>query len=96
MKGKRRIQALKYLTVIQLRRAALNLLKRVQVECFKKEITVLENGKEVSRGNKLKGLYPFISNGLLLVGGRLINANISDCPKHPIVYNPMYNYILIL
>lgn len=56
MKGKRKNQASKYLTVTQLRKAKLTLLKQVQAECFQKEITALENGKEVSRGSKLKGL----------------------------------------
>jgi len=46
----------------------------------------LSKGKEVSGRSKLKGLYPLLqSENLIMVGGRLDNAQISENQNHPIV-----------
>lgn len=85
LKSKKTIQLPKYLMVSQQKEAERIIIKQVQEECFSKEIHALKNDKEVPRSSKLKGLCPFLQEGLLLVGGRLQNANIKHSQKHPIV-----------
>lgn len=81
-----RISMSRYLSVDDLKRAALGLIKRAQLDDFREEHYALKNGKEVSSRSKIKGLYPMLQeNGLILVGGRLTNALISENQKHPIV-----------
>lgn len=52
---------------------------------FHADISALESGKEQACSSKLKELNPFLNNGLLLIGGRLENANIPKEQKHPII-----------
>lgn len=73
------------MTVTELKNAELIILKQVQKESFHTDITELEKENEVPRSSKIKNLYPFLSNGLLLVGGRLEYANIPIQQRHPIV-----------
>lgn len=53
---------------------------------FEAEIHALSNEKEISKRSKLKNLCQFLRNdGILLVGGRLKNAEITYNQMHPIV-----------
>lgn len=45
----------------------------------------LEKGQEVPRNSKLRSLNPFLSDGMILVGGRLENSNMADEYEHPVV-----------
>lgn len=85
LRNKKHIETPDYLTVTHLKKAEMIILRRVQAECFPKEIAALKGGKEVARDSKLKSLYPYIANGILLVGGRLQNANLRSNQKHPII-----------
>jgi len=85
LKGKKTISLPEYLTVSHLKEAERILIKQVQDECFPGEIQALNDGREVPYGSKLKSLCPFLQEGLLLVGGRLQNANIGESQKHSIV-----------
>ncbi|XP_022180294.1 uncharacterized protein LOC111040631 [Myzus persicae] len=59
---------------------------RSQSESFPNELSSLKAGQLVHRGSCLKALSPFIDDqGLIRVGGRLNNAQISYNTKHPIV-----------
>lgn len=78
-------QTVKYLTVQNLRDAERILIKRSQEEVFGKEITDLQHQKPVPPGSSLKSLNPSLRNGLIVVGGRLENATISEVQKRPIV-----------
>lgn len=50
----------------------------------------MERGNKVSCGSKLKSLFPFMQDGILLVGGRLQNVRISETQRHPIVLPAHY------
>jgi len=76
----------RYLSVSFLKRAEAALIRQAQLHEFQEEYMSLSNGKEVSGRSKLKGLYPLLqSENLILVGGRLDNAQIAENQKHPIV-----------
>lgn len=60
--------------------------KMVQRECFRDELKSLQSGRDVSSNSTLRGLNPFIDGkGVLRVGGRLENANLSFDQRHPII-----------
>lgn len=90
LKGKRKIQCERYLTVPELRKAEDELLKRAQADSFHIKIQALKDGKELPSHNKLKCLHPFIRNGLILVGGWLENADVQETQKYPIVLPPSH------
>jgi len=76
----------KYLNVADLRKAENGLVKRAQLDEFSEELYALKIGKEVSRSSKLKSLYPLLRNdNLILVGGRLNNAEIAEEQRHPMI-----------
>lgn len=56
LRSKKAIQVSGYVTAAQLKRAELVLLKRVKVKGFSKEISALENGKELPCGSRLKDI----------------------------------------
>lgn len=76
----------KYLNVTDIKKAERGLIKRAQLDEFRDELHALKKGKEVSRSSKLKCLYPALGkDNMILVGGRLNNAEISEEQKHPII-----------
>ena len=60
-------------------------IKLTQSIHFSKEIATLKANRELPKKNKLRQLKPFLdkATGLLCVGGRLTNANLSFNRKHP-------------
>lgn len=57
-----------------------------QQESFNSEIETLRKNKQLSKGYKILNLNPFLdSQGILRVGGRIANANISEEQKHPAI-----------
>lgn len=96
LKAKKNIQATRYLTVESLKKAETIIFKRVQTECFPKEVIALANHKEVARTSKLKSLYPFMQDSIILVGGRLQNSDISNLQKHPIVLPANHRVTLLI
>lgn len=83
--SKRQAQETSYLSVQDLREAENFLIRRAQAEEFGEEIKALKNQKEIPHSSKLQALNPVIRNELLVVGGRLTNADISEEQKRPIV-----------
>ena len=74
------------ITVPEANQALHALIKRVQLQHFRDEIKLLKKKKLLPRKSKLIAFNPFLdSSGLLRVGGRLRNADISDNQKFPIV-----------
>ncbi|KAK2575256.1 hypothetical protein KPH14_012780 [Odynerus spinipes] len=70
----------------ELRGATKILVKLVQQEAFSEELRSLKNRKELPKGSKLLSLHPFIDDeGLLRVGGRLKNSNLSFEVKHQMI-----------
>ncbi|XKL62199.1 hypothetical protein PGB90_002032 [Kerria lacca] len=57
-----------------------------QLVCFKSEISAIMNGEELDHRSSLSALNPYLDKmGVLRVGGRLKNANLSYDAKHPII-----------
>ncbi|XP_062542374.1 uncharacterized protein LOC134210340 [Armigeres subalbatus] len=79
------------------REAALHqLLILAQRESFPEELVALRKNGEVKPTSRLKQLCPRLVNGLILVGGRLRNANISAGRKHPIVLDNQHPLSILL
>ncbi|XP_073956369.1 uncharacterized protein [Choristoneura fumiferana] len=57
----------------------------VQNEEFIEDLNRLKSNKNVRANSKLKTLNPFLSEGILRVGGRLRHANLDNDSKHPII-----------
>ncbi|XP_018371197.1 PREDICTED: uncharacterized protein LOC108766413, partial [Trachymyrmex cornetzi] len=84
------------LTIEELERAMLVIVRLVQDQAFKREINELRLGKAVHRKSKLLSLRPFLDkDGLLRVGGRLRQAEIEWDQKHPLLL-PAKHYITTL
>ena len=74
------------LTLAELEKAQEVWLKRAQEECFREELTALEENKELSKQSRLRELLPRMSeSGLMRVGGRLDKADVPESAKHPII-----------
>jgi hypothetical protein len=74
------------LTVKELHRAELTIIKHVQEQHYAKVKKQLGAGKDAGRDNDLKSLDPFLDeDGLIRVGGRLKKACIEECHKQPYV-----------
>ncbi|XP_071579335.1 uncharacterized protein [Temnothorax nylanderi] len=62
------------------------IIKKVQRITFHQEIEAIENQRAIRRDSRLLALHPFLDReGLLRVGGRLKNANISYENKHQLI-----------
>ncbi|XP_063909094.1 uncharacterized protein LOC135126846 [Zophobas morio] len=60
------------------------IIKMVQASEFYKEISDLENKREISKSSKLRILMPFLDkNGIIPVGGRLTNSRIPSEQRFP-------------
>eukprot|EP00102_Acyrthosiphon_pisum_P012037 XP_008181027.1 PREDICTED: uncharacterized protein LOC103308777 [Acyrthosiphon pisum] len=65
---------------------------RSQAESFSNEVSSLKSAQLVHRGSCLRALSPFIDDqGLIRVGGRLNNAEVSYNTKHPVVLSSKSN-----
>lgn len=70
----------------ELTRAEKTIAKMVQRDVFAQEIRGLKNEQEVQRKGKLRALDPILyKEGLIRVGGRLRDADISEDHKHQII-----------
>ncbi|XP_055944621.1 uncharacterized protein LOC129975584 [Argiope bruennichi] len=75
-----------YLSPDELRQAEFSLVSLAQQSEFAKEMKDLRFAGEVSRQSQVKNLHPFIDKaGILRVGGRLSNSNLSFDKKFPIL-----------
>lgn len=87
-----------YLTTLEIKKARSIVLKNVQHNYFKEEITNLKLNKEIDRRSKLLPLNPYLDEeGILRVGGRINNAYIDAEQKNPIIvpHNGHYTEMLI-
>ncbi|KAJ8957238.1 hypothetical protein NQ318_007802 [Aromia moschata] len=87
------------LTNEELDRAMIVLIKMSQAVTFADELRKLGKGNSVPKGSKLSCLNPFLdSSGIIRVGGRLTQSNLSTDRKHPIVLSnkhPITKLIII-
>ncbi|KMQ83668.1 hypothetical protein RF55_19391, partial [Lasius niger] len=75
-----------HLTSTELSDAILVVVKLVQQAEFGDELQRLKAGKPLKASSKLSSLCPFLdSQGIMRVGGRLRNANVSPDTKHPVI-----------
>ena len=72
------------------------IFRYLQREHFAKEIGRLEAGSEVLSSSSLSKLNPFLENGLLRVGGRLENTQLSHESKHEKILSKCYMNKLIV
>ena len=70
------------------------ILKEIQRESYSKEIKNLNQNEPLQFSN-IQPLQPFIKDNLILVGGRLKNANMSTNSKHPIIL-PRKHHVTML
>lgn len=80
----------------EIKQTTIRTIKIIQQEVFDQEIQMLQNNKQVMKGSKLYSLDPFIdSDGVIRVGGRLHNSQLSYDKKHPIIL-PYDHYVTSL
>ena len=73
------------LTVAYLKKAEREIYKHSQLESFPTEYRHLINNQEVKKTSPLLSLRPFISDGLIRVGGRIAKSHLPFKNKHQIV-----------
>uniref|UniRef100_W8BRZ3 Integrase zinc-binding domain-containing protein n=1 Tax=Ceratitis capitata TaxID=7213 RepID=W8BRZ3_CERCA len=101
LRFKNKLQKLKfypqYLTSRELKAAEIEIIKRHQHKEFENELEKLLKKANLKQNSKLANLYPFIdSEGVLRLGGRLKNSNISCEQKHPAIINKSHLAWLIV
>jgi len=74
------------LTPEEINRAEIIIIKFVQKQSFPNEYKSITTSKEISKSSQLLSLTPFLDkDGLIRVGGRIEEAELSFDEKHPIV-----------
>ena len=89
----RKQSKLGYLTADEIKDAEVTLLKNVQRKAFLDEIKEIMQGKQVTKSSSIVKLDPQIDKdtGLLVVGGRLQFASISEEAKHQVISPHKYS-----
>ncbi|XP_075990311.1 uncharacterized protein LOC142985958 [Anticarsia gemmatalis] len=76
----------KIITTEELELSLQTCIKRAQEEEFNEEIESIKRKKRVKKTSKIKSLDPYLDeHGVLRVGGRLRNADLTENSKHPII-----------
>ena len=73
----------------ELRQAEHFIISQVQAECYAQEYRSLAAGSTLHHSSTLRVFVPFITDGLIVLGGRLI-ASVSELPKHPTILPPKH------
>lgn len=74
-----------FLRTAELKESMETLVRLVQRETFPDELAALADERSVEPHSKIKNLAPFLSDGIIRVGGRLGHAPVSEGRKHPIL-----------
>jgi transposase InsO family protein len=87
-----------YLTVIDLRKAEILLVKLAQQQSFHEEVRSLNGGKFLPKTSKLLALEPFLDDfGLMRVRGRLGNCGaLREEQKHPLIMDSHHHMTKLL
>ncbi|XP_027839404.2 uncharacterized protein LOC114121329 [Aphis gossypii] len=85
IKAKRAPQLIRYLTVKELIVAEQRLIIYAQREIFMEEYDALLKNKGISGRSKLRSLNIKLRYGMIVVGGRLDNADLSQDQRQPII-----------
>lgn len=79
------------LTVAELTNARDSIIRHIQATEYKIEVFHLQKGNNIPSTSKILSLTPFLDKcGVLRVGGRIQNAEISEDMKHPILLPPRH------
>ncbi|GFX96038.1 integrase catalytic domain-containing protein [Trichonephila clavipes] len=90
--NKRKLTLSGPLSTTDIYQAETKLIRMVQEQVFLAKIKSLQSKGVVSPNSKLRNLNPFIdSDGLLRVGGRLSNSDLSYVNKHPAILPGNHN-----
>lgn len=73
------------LSVEELEKAELEIIKFSQRRKFAEELSSLEKGKRVKGHSHIHTLCPIMEDGVLRVGGRFSRSSMSAEAKHPII-----------
>lgn len=84
------------LTLPEIRQAELRLLKIAHQESFEDDIHHLSKEGHVKNSSKLLSLTPFLSEGIIRVGGRLKNSIYPFDKKHPILLCPKHHLTYLI
>ena len=77
------------LLIDEIKQAKIQLAKCAQRAFFGDELDRIVVKKAIDKGSRLRGVTPFVDeNGLLRVGGRLINSPLTYDGKHPLILPP--------
>ncbi|XP_017887576.1 uncharacterized protein LOC108629432 [Ceratina calcarata] len=75
-----------HLSANEIQEAKIRIIKLIQNQAFAKEIHDLTKIQKVDNKSPLKTLNPFLDhNGILRVGGRIVNSHLAYDSKHPIL-----------
>lgn len=72
-------------SVAELAQAERSVIRGVQAQFFTDEITSLDRKQPLPAASPIKHAEPFLQDGILRVGGRLTNSELSMDEKHPII-----------
>ena len=87
----------KNLSVSEIELADTRLKLRSQQRSYGKELSLVQTGKPLETKQSLLALNPKLnSEGLLVVGGRLQNADITETAKHPVILSAKDVYTKLL
>ena len=64
------------------------IIKAHQMKHFSEEYESLQNGKPIKPKSKLISLTPIFKDGIIRIGGRIQDADLSEESKHPIILEP--------
>lgn len=73
------------LTAQELNNSLMKLIEIAQIQSYPTDYKLLSNNKPLPRSSNLLSLNPFLTNGIMRVGGRLGQSNFSYVKKHPII-----------
>ncbi|XP_058449021.1 uncharacterized protein LOC131428981 [Malaya genurostris] len=85
-----------YISYPEREEASLELVKIAQQESFAEDISQLTLKGEVNPSSRLISLRPTLTDGLIVVGGRLENAHISYSRKHPMILDNHHPLTLLI
>lgn len=87
----------KMLTVEELSRAEMELIKYSQKQAYAEEIKVLQQGmSNVKRTSPIFKLDPFLQDGVLRVGGRLNRSAMPEEAKHPVFLSKQHRIAYLI
>ncbi|XP_055326335.1 uncharacterized protein LOC129580157 [Sitodiplosis mosellana] len=85
------------LTAAELHSSTMFWVRAVQAQEFAREIEAIRNSDDSHCVTRLKDLHPFIdSEGILRVGGRLKNSELSFNEKHPIILPSKHHFTKLI